>query len=31
MSDIMVANAHNFFRSLGFEQKSYRFVRKLGS
>lgn len=29
MSDIMVANAHNFFRSLGFEQTSYRFVRKL--
>jgi N-acetylglutamate synthase-like GNAT family acetyltransferase len=29
MSDIMVANAHNFFRSRGFEQKSYRFVRKL--
>jgi len=31
MSDIMVANAHNFFRSLGFEQKSYRFVRKIGA
>lgn len=31
MSDIMVANAHNFFRSLGFEQKSYRFVRKIGT
>lgn len=30
MSDIMVVNAHNFFRSLGFEQKSYRFVRRLG-
>lgn len=29
MSDIMVANAHNFFRSLKFEQKSYRFVRFL--
>ncbi|WP_192646470.1 GNAT family N-acetyltransferase [Sphingopyxis sp. OAS728] len=27
MSDIMVNNAHNFFRSLKFEQKSYRFVR----
>lgn len=27
MSDIMVANAHNFFRALRFEQKSYRFVR----
>ncbi|HWW55533.1 MAG TPA: GNAT family N-acetyltransferase [Sphingopyxis sp.] len=31
MSDIMIANAHNFFRSLGFEQKSYRFVRRLGT
>lgn len=30
MSDIMIANAHNFFRSRGFEHKSYRFVRKLG-
>lgn len=29
MSDIMVANAHNFFRALGFEQKSYRFVRQI--
>lgn len=27
MSDIMIANAHNFFRARGFEQKSYRFVR----
>lgn len=27
MSDIMVNNAHNFFRSSKFEQKSYRFVR----
>ena len=29
MSDIMVANAHNFFRSSKFEQKSYRFVRPI--
>ncbi len=29
MSDIMIANAHNFFRSLKFEQKSYRFVRAI--
>jgi len=29
MSDIMVNNAHNFFRSLKFEQKSYRFVRAI--
>ncbi|NYF32600.1 GNAT family N-acetyltransferase [Sphingopyxis sp. JAI108] len=27
MSDIMIDNAHNFFRALKFEQKSYRFVR----
>ncbi|WP_162928265.1 GNAT family protein [Sphingopyxis terrae] len=27
MSDIKINNAHNFFRSLGFEQKSYRFTR----
>lgn len=30
MSDIMVNNAHNFFRASKFEQKSYRFVRKVG-
>lgn len=29
MSDIMVNNAHNFFRSLKFEQRSYRFVRAI--
>lgn len=29
ISDIMVNNAHNFFRALKFEQKSYRFVRPL--
>jgi N-acetylglutamate synthase-like GNAT family acetyltransferase len=29
MSDIMVNNAHNFFRSLKFEQESYRFVRAI--
>ena len=29
MSDIMVNNAHNFFRASKFEQKSYRFVRKV--
>lgn len=29
MSDIMVNNAHNFFRSSKFEQKSYRFVRPI--
>lgn len=29
MSDIMVNNAHNFFRSVKFEQKSYRFVRAI--
>ena len=27
MSDIMINNAHNFLRTLKFEQKSYRFVR----
>jgi len=27
MSDIELRNAHGFFRSLGFDQKSYRFVR----
>ncbi len=27
MSDIEVRNANGFFRALGFEQKSYRFVR----
>lgn len=31
MSDIMINNAHNFFRALKFEQKSYRFVRATGS
>uniref|UniRef100_UPI0011817D90 GNAT family N-acetyltransferase n=1 Tax=Sphingopyxis sp. KK2 TaxID=1855727 RepID=UPI0011817D90 len=31
MSDIMIDNAHNFFRALKFEQKSYRFVRAAGS
>ncbi len=29
MSDIQIANAHNFFRALKFEQTSYRFTRKL--
>lgn len=29
MSDIMINNAHNFFRARGFEQASYRFVRSL--
>lgn len=29
MSDIVVNNAHNFFRSSKFEQKSYRFVRAI--
>jgi ribosomal protein S18 acetylase RimI-like enzyme len=28
MSDIEIDNAHNFFRSLKFEQASYRFTRK---
>lgn len=27
MSDIMINNAHNFLRTLKYEQKSYRFVR----
>ena len=30
MSDIAIANSHNFFRSLKFEQASYRFVRAIG-
>ncbi len=29
MSDIAVSNSHNFFRSVGFEQASYRFVSKV--
>lgn len=29
MSDIDLKNSHNFFRSTGFDQTSYRFVRKL--
>lgn len=29
MSDIMINNAHNFFRSLKFEQTSYRFVQPI--
>jgi len=29
MSDIMINNSHNFFRSLTFEQASYRFVRDI--
>lgn len=29
MSDIMIDNAHNFFRTRGYDQKSYRFVRSL--
>jgi len=29
MSDITINNAHNFFRSLNFEQTSYRFVRSI--
>lgn len=29
MSDIRIDNAHNFFRSLNFEQTSYRFVRSI--
>lgn len=29
MSDIEISNAHNFFRSLKFEQTSYRFARAL--
>ncbi|WP_324740894.1 GNAT family N-acetyltransferase [Tsuneonella sp. CC-YZS046] len=31
MSHIAIANSHNFFRSLKFEQASYRFVRAIGS
>lgn len=30
LSDIAIDNSHNFFRSLGFEQTSYRFIRDLG-
>ena len=30
MSDITIDNSHNFFRSLKFEQASYRFVRTIG-
>ncbi|MCK9513981.1 MAG: GNAT family N-acetyltransferase [Pigmentiphaga sp.] len=30
MSDIAISNSHNFFRSLKFEQASYRFVRSIG-
>lgn len=29
MSDIAIRNAHNFFRTLQFEQTSYRFVRQI--
>lgn len=29
ISDISIVNSHNFFRSLGFEQTSYRFVREI--
>jgi N-acetylglutamate synthase-like GNAT family acetyltransferase len=29
MSDIMIANSHNFFRARAFEQTSYRFVRTI--
>jgi ribosomal protein S18 acetylase RimI-like enzyme len=29
MSDIEVRNAHNFFRTLKFEQTSYRFARTI--
>lgn len=29
MSDITIINSHNFFRSLHFEQASYRFVRAI--
>ena len=29
MSDITINNSHNFFRSLTFEQASYRFVREI--
>ena len=31
MSDIDVRNSHGFFRTLAFEQSSYRFVRAIGS
>jgi len=31
MSDIEISNAHNFFRTLKFEQTSYRFARDLPS
>jgi ribosomal protein S18 acetylase RimI-like enzyme len=31
MSDIDLRNSHGFFRTLGFEQKSYRFIRRLSS
>lgn len=31
MSDIMINNAHNFFRALKFQQKSYRFVRRVSA
>lgn len=31
MSDIEISNAHNFFRTLTFEQTSYRFARDLPS
>lgn len=30
MSDIEIRNSHNFFRSLKFDQTSYRFTRKIG-
>ncbi len=30
MSDIAINNSHNFFRSLKFEQASYRFARPIG-
>lgn len=30
MSDITINNSHNFFRSLEFEQTSYRFIRTIG-
>jgi ribosomal protein S18 acetylase RimI-like enzyme len=30
LSDISINNSHNFFRSLGFEQTSYRFIRDVG-
>lgn len=29
MSDIGVSTSHNFFKSLGYEQASYRFVFKM--